>query len=117
MSYCTFSSDDYRCDVWAASLLHTNQIVVAFDRVVGDIPFTENLDNLETQAEYNAAWDEQMAFLKTAERELINHPDAGKTFQFEDFQEFRDKMQELHQDGLRIPDAVMAELAAWSNKP
>lgn len=110
MTWCTFSSDDYRCDVWATTQIDRFQIVMAKDRIVGDIPRADHLDEPETEEAYKVAWRKQREFIENAVREPIDHPDANMTFWSSEFPEFAAKMQQLHNDGFRIPDEVMAEL-------
>lgn len=110
MAYCTFSSDDYRCDVRAASLVDRYEIIVAWRRPVGDVPRTEHLDVEGMEAEYEAACAEQSAFMRSARFELIDLPFAGETYTFDDFEGFAAKMHELQDYGYRIPEEVMAQL-------
>jgi hypothetical protein len=109
MAYCTFESDDYRCDVRAAALLDRYQIIVGWRRVLGGVPRTEHLDVEGMEAEYEEACSRQIAFVRSADYEPIDLPHAGETFEFVEFGDFAAKMHELAELGYRIPEAVLEE--------
>lgn len=114
VAHCTFSSDDYRCDVLAAALVNGYQIVVGWRRINGDVPRTEHLDVEGMETEYEEACQRQAAFVSNAEYELIYLPYAGDTFRFNEFEDFAEKMNELYDLGYRIPEEVMAEMKVVS---
>ncbi len=117
MAWCTFSSDDYQCDLRLASLTAGFTIMTAWERVLGDIPQTEHLQDAGFELELRAAERAQIEFLKTAEREPIGLPQSGEEFVFEEFEDFVEKVRELVDLGYRIPQAVAAEFGLTSHHP
>jgi hypothetical protein len=118
MAWCTFSSDDYGCDLRLALLTGGFTINTAWQRVVGDIPRTEHLQEEGFELELEEAEREQIRFLKTAVREPIGLPHAGEEFVFEERDDFVEKVRELVELGYRMPDAVAADLGLLAtNKP
>jgi hypothetical protein len=117
MAWCTFSSDDYGCDLRLAALTKGFTINTAWQRVAGDIPKTEHLQGEGLELELEEADRRQIAFLKTADREPIGLPQAGEEFVFEEFEDFVQKVKELVDLGYRIPDDVGAELGLSSHRP
>jgi hypothetical protein len=111
MAYCTFESDDYQCDVQAAALMDCYQIIVGWRRVLGDVPRTEHLDVEGMEAEYEEACNRQIAFVRSADYELIDLPHAGEVFKFTEFCDFAAKLHELTELGYRIPEVVLEECA------
>lgn len=117
MAWCTFSSDDYACDLRLSSLTNGFTINTAWQRVIGDIPKTEHLQGEGLELELEAAEREQIRYLKTAAREPIGLPHAGEEFVFEEFEDFIEKVRELVGIGYRIPEAVAAEFGITSHRP
>lgn len=117
MAWCTFSSNDYQCDLRLASLTSGFTIMTAWERVLGDIPRTEHLQDDGFELELEAAEREQMRFLKTAAREPIGLPQAGEEFVFEEFDDFVEKVRELVDLGYRIPEAVAADIGIVPYSP
>lgn len=105
MSYCRFSSMDFMCDIYAYESDYGYIIHVAGNRVVGDIPKVPNILSTPID-EYQIAYRDQLDFLDTAERELIDHPAAGEMYSFDTLEEFRDKLVELRAEGFLFPNSV-----------
>jgi hypothetical protein len=117
MAWCTFASDDYGCDLRLALLTTGFTINTAWQRIVGDIPRTEHLQEEGFELELEEAEREQTRFLKTAVREPIGLPHAGEEFVFEERDDFVEKVRELVELGYRIPQAVAAEFGFTSHHP
>ncbi|MNU36410.1 hypothetical protein D3C71_250250 [compost metagenome] len=117
MAWCTFSSDDYACDLRLSSLTNGFTINTAWQRVIGDIPKTEHLQGEGFELELEAAEREQIRFVNTAAREPIGLPHAGEEFVFEEFEDFVEKVRELVDIGYRIPEAVAVEFGLTSHHP
>lgn len=116
MSYCRWSSDDWRCDIYAYESVGDYWVIhVAGNRVVGDIPRSpvrpEPDANDETKQEwlnaYCVAHKAQMAFLSNCQREDINLPFAGESFDCSTLQDFKEKMLMLRGIGYNFPDHVL----------
>ena len=68
MSYCRWSSMDFKCDLYVYEASDGIVIHVASNRVVGDVPVIDWSSAETLHSTYKA----QMEFLDTAEREPIN---------------------------------------------
>ncbi|MDP9203477.1 MAG: hypothetical protein M3P26_16340 [Gemmatimonadota bacterium] len=112
MSYCRWSSDNWRCDLYCyqdISLGYTTH--VAGNRVVGDIPQEPDwallvIDLPRFGREHAAV----MAFLDTAERRPIGLPHDGATFHDPDLASFLSRVTELRKIGYNVPDYVFDEI-------
>ena len=110
MSYCRWSSDNFKCDIYAYEHCDGYYAVhVASNKPVGDIP-----ELLEWDSENSEAWfkrhKEQMDFLDDAEREPIGLPFDGETYELWTLQKFLDKMLELKEAGYNVPAYVINEI-------
>lgn len=113
MSYCRWSDMDWRCDIYAyADVSGGYTIHVAGNRVKGDIPaapFEAGGGDAAVKA-FLDAHRKQTDFLKTAEREPIDHPLAGEHYNLATLQEFKAKLLELRAAGFHFPDYVLEEI-------
>lgn len=114
MSYCRWSSDDFKCDLYVyENVAGCWTIHVAGKRVVGEVPpfrlpaDPQDLEGMErAMADYRA----QMDYLKTAEHAPIGLPHDGETFHLESPGECADKCEELAALGYNVPSWVVPEL-------
>jgi hypothetical protein len=120
VSYCRFSSDNWKSEVYVyANVSGAWTIHVAGNKVVGPVP-EEDLSFLDLEKdspEWQAAADRWVAshkvamdYLRTAERRDITLPFAGETFDTASPGECADKLQELVDIGYHVPDGVIADL-------
>lgn len=93
MSYCRWSTDDFKCDLYAYEG-DKYYIHVAANRHT--IPYDE-MKELD--------WDERYKHM-----EPIGLPCDGETFGFETLQEFKNKFLELRKMGYRFPDRVLGRI-------
>lgn len=102
MSYCRWSSDNFKCDLYVYSDVSGGYTThVAGRRVVGDVP------PVDYQADdWAAARKAQSDFLHSAEHQEIDHPDAGKTFNDADLESLLERLTYLRSEGFCIPDYV-----------
>lgn len=112
MSFCRFSSDDYRCDFYAYESAEGYELYIARNRVLWDpTPSAMTKEALQLPA---AEWAElhraYMDALNAATRENIAHPSAGGHFLFESLQQLRDKIAELSEEGFHAPAWLLPEL-------
>jgi hypothetical protein len=113
MSYCRFSTDNYRCDLYiyddCAGGITTH---VAGSRYVADTPIPEIPDGWHKlpPAEMQALWDMQGEWLKTARLEPINLPHAGASFYNLDADQTVERVKELRRLGYSFPDFVLTAL-------
>jgi hypothetical protein len=105
MSYCRWSSDDFRCDVYAYESDAGFIVHVARSRYVGDIPrvpFILDTPNDEWMKAYNA----QHKFLETAKQKNIGKEYDGETFQYDTLAELYRGLRNIKAKGYRIPEWV-----------
>lgn len=113
MSYCRFSSDNWKSDVYVYEHHSGVWVIhVAGNRPVGEIPRVPRLSEYseETADEWVKAHTEAMEFLRTAERVNINLPHAGATFDELTPGAAAERLKELRALGYHIPEGVIEEL-------
>ena len=108
MSYCRFSSDDWRSDVYVYESECGFQIHVAGNRIVGDIP-SVTVDLSDTDA-FLLQYRAQMDTIAVATREKIILPYAGEYFVYTSAGETADWLEHLREVGYRIPGGVIEML-------
>lgn len=112
MSYCRWSSDNYKCDIYAYESDQGWEIHVAGNRHVVDLPPNESITWDE---EGNIKYDENKArqhqwHLDYTEREIIDLPYAGESIHCDKIEEFWETMLKLRGLGYHIPDYVFEEI-------
>jgi len=105
MSYCRWSSDDYRCDLYVyADVSGGFTVHVASNRVPDDTPRC-------TSKSFGHEWFEQhkaqMTFLAAAERTPIGLSRDGETFNVPTLEALRALLLDLRGEGYLFPDAVL----------
>lgn len=111
MSYCRWSSMNWRCDLYCYE--HVNggyTIHVAANRVVGDIPPEPSWDLVKTEAgreQWLAMRNAVMAFVSTAERKPIGLAHDGETYNEPDLDAFFARLMALREAGYQFPDDVL----------
>lgn len=106
MSYCRWSSDNWRCDLYCYGSSQGYETHVAGNRVVGDIPQEPRWDE-EINEEWMARHKAVMTFLDTAERKPIGGPFDGASFTDETLEAFHGRLLALRAAGYRFPDYVL----------
>lgn len=107
MSYCRWSSDSFRCDLYCYEDVSGGWTThVAGRKPIGDIPVEPDLMTVEP-----AVWFEGhqklMKWLETAEYANLELAHAGETFNDPTLEEFRDRLLYLRSLGYRFPDYVL----------
>lgn len=114
MSYCRFSTDNYRCDLYIYDHYAGGiTIHVAGSRYVADTPMPEMPDDgwfKLPHAEFHALREAQKAWLQTAKLEAINLPHAGAAFNNLDADQAVERVKELRRLGYNFPDLVLTAL-------
>jgi hypothetical protein len=107
MSYCRFSSDNFRCDIYCYADYQGGYTThVAGNRIVGNIP---ELTGEIASSEWFESYKAQMEFLRVAKREPIGLPFAGETFN-DDLPAFVGRVKMLVAAGYRVPAGMIEEL-------
>lgn len=110
MSYCRFSSDDFKSDVYAFPSEGGYEIHVSTMRYMGDIPKLP-LGEEVTPEQLQAAYLAQIAFLKKTTMERIDLPLAGEMFQYTTLEEFEKRLRSLREIGYHVPESAFARIA------
>lgn len=105
MSYCRWSSDDFKCDVYAYESEDGYQIHVAAQRVVGDVPPLLNILEVDTES-FMESYRKQREYLETAERKKIGLEYDGMSFSLDTLDGFLEKLKDIKAKGYNIPDYV-----------
>lgn len=113
MSYCRFSTNAFRCDVYAYSDVaggYTIHVAARKRLVPEDFPdpLEEAMKGINddpegAMARYNTLNAEMNAFPLVE----LTAPSAGQIFRRDDLESFHAKMLELRGEGLRFPDEVL----------
>lgn len=112
MSYCRFSSDNWRSDIYCFEHYEGYfATYVAANRVVGDIPEVPCIDGTPVE-EWVAANRAQMEWLETCQREAIGLPHDGEAFQDPDLPSFLARLEHLKAVGYHLPDWVLDNVRA-----
>lgn len=116
MSFCRWSSDNWRCDVYSyedcAGGFTTH---VAGNRIEGEIPEVPNMLDVDNKT-WLKAHQKQMDFLKTAEHKPIGLPCDGETFNDPDLLSFLTRLKDLKEMGYNVPPWVIEEVQAELNQ-
>jgi hypothetical protein len=108
MSYCRFSSDDFRCDLYVYRGRCDGFIVhVANFRMLGEPP---RVDLEAPPEEVAEAMRAQVDFVMSADRVAIDLPHAGESFRESDLASLRARLLRLSALGYRFPHNVLEEI-------
>ena len=107
MSYCRFSSMDFKCDLYVYEAEDCYCVHVANNRVIGDVPpLLWGTDPGTLRDSYRA----QMKFMETAKREKIGLPYDGKDFYLSSKEELVECLMSLKQAGYVFPYEIIEEI-------
>ncbi|WP_129141473.1 hypothetical protein [Modicisalibacter coralii] len=118
MSFCRFSSNDWRCDLYiyegfdGVYMLH-----VAKNRVAGDVPRAKLTQESLKDGSFAEAHAKQMEYVSRAERVPIGLSADGETFHIHDAEELLAKMRELKAEGYRVPCFAFESVAEDAGIP
>ena len=112
MSFCRFSDDNWKSDVYAYESKHGFELHVASKRIIGDIPAIPSIGDIPyiEPGEFLRAHQAQRSFLETAERVPIGGPHDGESFRYATLRELYNALLELRFDGYHVPDFALEEI-------
>lgn len=116
MSYCRWSSQNFKSDLYCYQSKFGYEIHVGSMRIIGELPPVDmNLilgDNIteENKKLWLAQNKVRDAYFKTCKREKIGLPSDGESFTLDTLDEFKDKLLELREEGYNFPDYVLTEI-------
>ena len=105
MSYCRFSSDDYKSDIYAYEANEGFFVHVANRRYDGDIPKLPVWDEV-TPEEYFSAMAAQTETIKNLPMVDIGGPYDGQCFIYESLHDLRDGLKSISEVGYNVPQFV-----------
>lgn len=110
MSYCRWSSDNWKSDVYVyAHVDGFYSINVAANRTVGDTPIVPDITTTPLE-EWKIAHDEQMKWLDIAKREKIDLPYAGESFEEWSAEEAVERLVALQELGYHVPQYAIESI-------
>lgn len=111
MSYCRWSSDDFRCDVYVYQCAFDGRwnTHVAANRVVFQEPLPEAVPYDDTLAWYER-FNKVMEIVGRAPRERIDHELAGQTLYDESPGDCARTLERLRGEGFNVPDYAIQSL-------
>ena len=120
MSYCRFSSDNYRCDLYCYASDRGFVTHVAGTRFVGDIPEVPPILSVPSDV-WMEAHKAQRDFISTAERKRIGLPCDGANYTDDDLESFLVTVKGLLAMGYRgrpgLVEDIEDELKQLTPKP
>lgn len=110
MSYCRWSSDNYKCNIYAYESHRGYEIHVASLQIVEDIPPLPDITKVSLE-EWSSAYHQQGKALDEATRVPIGLPSDGQSFVLEDLDAFEAWLRALREEGYHFPDYVFEVIA------
>lgn len=115
MSYCRFSDDNWKSDVYAYESDRGYEIHVASQRYVGEIPVVPSIMDTEP-TEWLELYNEHMEAVRAAERVPIRGPYDGESFVYATLQDLHDALTDLRLVGYHVPDFAFEAIKEEMNK-
>ena len=117
MSYCRFSSDNWKSDVYIYYGKEGYTVHVAQYRYTGEIPSLPDILETPTE-EYHKAYLAQMEAVNSSPKEKIKSELAGATLTFEDPEALIQALRNMQRgEGIHVPEYVFEAIRqdiAWN---
>lgn len=104
MSYCRWSSDNFKCDIYMYEGSDGYHIHVASLRYVGEVPELAPKEDIDA---FQESYQKQAVWMETAERAPIGLRADGEAFVYTDLKDCLSKLKELKEMGYLVPDWVI----------
>ena len=112
MSYCRFSSANWKCDVYVYDGSEGITIHTASTRFEGYIPKMPNIMEVSNQ-EWHEAYLKRNRFIKKCVRVKIDSEEAGKTTYHRTPEEAVKELRFLQYEGFFVPEWVFTDLEEY----
>jgi len=109
MSYCRWSSDNWKCDLYCYEGSDGFVTHIANRKLVKEAPLVPDLLTTDNET-WSKAHGSQMDFLKYAKRKDIGLPYDGQTFVDESLEDFLERVKHLKETGYCVPDYVIKSI-------
>ncbi len=110
MSYCRWSSDNWKCDLYCYFDGTYYVTHVASNRIAIELPELPELRPDDDMKEWFKVHQKQMKLLDGCERISIGLPYDGNHFDSPTLDDFRDTLLMLREAGYNFPDYVLKEV-------
>lgn len=112
MSYCRWSSDNFKSAVYIYESIEGWVTHVAASELIGEAPFGEYLDVIKDIPvdEWTRRYKERENWFKNVERKKIGLPFDGQTFIDQTAHECASRLQTIKDAGYHVPDGVIEDL-------
>lgn len=122
MSYCRFSSDNWKCEVYCYESSSGFVTWVASNKVVGEVPLLDwslmdDIHDSDATTLFMVQYNAQMEWLRTAERRPIGLAHDGKSFDDPDRESFLKTLLMLKEAGYNVPQYVIDEVSEEIAQP
>jgi len=109
MSYCFWSSDNWKSDVYIYDGSEGITCHVASYSLEGYIPKLPDIRSVSAKG-FKIAYDRHMRAVESCERKKHPSPMAGQTFWSKDTADMIFKLRQLQLEGFHVPEYVFEEL-------
>ena len=110
MSYCRFSTDDFRSDVYVYDGGNIILMIASNKYEYGNIKLPDPINLSDNPTAWFERYQTVRKILDTLPRVPLDHPDAGKTFEYDSPGACADKLISLAAEGVYVPDNVIEAL-------
>lgn len=111
MSYCRWSSDNWKSDVYAYESRAGYEVYVATNRYTSEIPAVPTIGSVPN-GEWLSAYQAQMKAVHNAESKKIGGEYDGKFFLFDTLEQFYAGLKDIQAKGYHVPPFVFDEIQA-----
>lgn len=115
MSFCRFSDDNWKSDVYAYESDRGFELHIASVRRVGDIPVLPSIFDLSTE-EFAKAYQEWMAAIDAVERVPIGGVFDGKSYTYATLGDLQRALLDLQTHGYHVPDFALEAIEEELNE-
>lgn len=113
MSYCRFSSDDFKCDVYVYSDVSGGYTIhVAGNKILGDIPHVPRPGD----PSWKESLHKQRRFLNKAKHAPIGLSRDGTSYWSIELDECIETLKSLKEEGYNVPDYAIEALEEEANE-
>jgi hypothetical protein len=111
MSYCRWSSDSFRCDVYAYESVYGGfELHLASNRIPDDAPRVDDKLLYSDISKWCKQYNKLSKYMETCKHTKIDHEFSGASFTYDTLEELRDGFIKLREQGFNYPDYVLEDI-------